>query len=150
VYEQLLQVTEQERRAIVDARLPALKAAVEQKQEILSTLAELEEQRVRWVNRYARRNDVPVETLTLLAIIQGSRGAERRLLSRLHRGLTQRIERVMQRDQVTRALLQSILKSIDTSLHYLLRDDAAGNTYAARGGLQQTFVASWQLLDRRA
>ena len=143
-------MTEQERSAIVDARLPALKAAVEHKQEILSTLAELEERRVRWVNRYARRNDVPVETLTLLTIIQGSRGAERRLLARLHRGLTQRIERVMQLDQVTRALLQSILKSIDASLHYLLRDDAAGSTYAPRGGLQQPFVASWQLLDRKA
>ncbi len=150
VYEELLTVANEERSAIVDAKLPTLKLVVERKQEVLARLSDLEERRASWVRRYARRNELDVDALTLTAIIDQSEGDDRRLLLRLHRGLTRRIQQLVEVDRITRSLLEAILKSIDTSLHYLLADDAAGQTYAPRGRSQSSFVASRQLLDRKA
>jgi flagellar biosynthesis/type III secretory pathway chaperone len=149
VYSELVNVTALERETIVKGQLTELKVVVERKQAILARLARLEDRRLAWLRRYAHGSAVGFEGLTLARIIEVSEPKDRRILTRLHRGLTRRIQQLKELDQVTRALLDGILQSIDSSLRYLLSEDNAGLMYGAQGSLQPSPVAR-QLLDRQA
>ena len=150
VYQQLLDVATIERRAIVDGKLADLKAALERKQDILEKLATLEDRRITWLNRYARRRRLPTDTMTLASIIDASEPEDRRVLTRLHNGLRRRIDGLVEMNAVTKKLLEHILGSIDTSLRFLLTDDGSGQTYGARGRLQAAPAVSRQLLECQA
>lgn len=150
IYQQLLAVAADERQAIVDGKLPELKAALQRKQDILERLAALEDRRIKWLNRYATKRQLPLDTMTLASIIDGSQDDDRPILTRLHRGLLRRIDRLVEMNAVTKALLESILGSIDVSLRFLLTDDTQGSTYGAQGRLQTTAVLNRQLLECKA
>jgi flagellar biosynthesis/type III secretory pathway chaperone len=150
IYQKLLEVAAEEREAIVAGHLPGLKAALQRKQDILVRLSELEDRRVLWVGRYARKHDIALETLSLADIIASSSGRDRGILTRLHAGLRRRIDQLVKMDAITKALLDRILSSIDTSLKFLLADDGASQIYGARGRLQAAPAASRQLLETQA
>ena len=69
---------------------------------------------------------------------------------RIHQALLNRIEQVREVHTITRGLIDSILKSIDTSLRYLLQDQGAGQTYAPLGRQPAAAPEGRQLLDARA
>ena len=150
IYQQLLAVAADERQAIVDGKLPELKAALQRKQDILERLAALEDRRIKWLNRYATKRQLPLDTMTLASIIEGSADDDRPILTRLHRGLRRRIDRLVEMNAVTKTLLESILGSIDVSLRFLLTDDTQGSTYGAQGRLQTAAVLNRQLLECKA
>lgn len=150
VYQQLLAVADEERSAIVDRRLPELKTVLQRKQDILGKLSSLEDRRVVWLRRYAGNHGLDLSTLTLASIIEDSAPADGRVLRRLHRALLKRVERVVEVNRVTSALLEGVLRSIDASLRFLLTDDAAGQTYGAQGRLQAASPASRALLECQA
>ncbi|HVA26174.1 MAG TPA: flagellar protein FlgN [Chloroflexota bacterium] len=150
IYQKLLEVAAEERRAIVDGKLFELKAALQRKQDVLERLAALEDRRISWLNRYARKHQLPLETMTLASIIEASVAEDRRVLTRLHNGLRRRIERLVQLDAVTKGLLENILKSIDVSLHFLLADEGSSQIYGARGRLQSASALNRQLLECQA
>ena len=150
IYQQLLAVAAEERQAIVDGKLPELKAALQRKQDILERLAALEDRRIKWLNRYATKRQLPLDTMTLASIIDGSHEDDRPILTRLHRGLRRRIDRLVEMNAVTKTLLESILGSIDVSLRFLLTDDTQGSTYGAQGRLQASAVLNRQLLECKA
>jgi flagellar biosynthesis/type III secretory pathway chaperone len=150
IYQQLLDVAAEERRAIVDGKLPELKVALQRKQDILERLATLEDRRIKWLNRYARKHQLPLETMTLASIIDGSEPRDRHVLTRLHRGLRRRIDGLVEMNVVTKKLLDNILTSIDVSLRFLLTDDGAAQTYGAQGQLQPAPAVSRQLLECQA
>jgi flagellar biosynthesis/type III secretory pathway chaperone len=150
IYQSLLEVAAEERQAIVDGKLPDLKAALQRKQDILERLATLEDKRIRWLNRYAHKHQLHVDDMTLASIIEASEASDRPLLTRLHRGLRRRIDRLVEMNEVTKNLLDNILSSIDVSLRFLLTDDGSGQTYGAHGRLQAASAASRQLLECQA
>jgi flagellar biosynthesis/type III secretory pathway chaperone len=151
IYQKLLEVASEERRAIVAGDLPDLKAALQRKQDILATLSELEDRRVRWVGRYAREHQVPLDTLSLATIIIDAGSHEdREVLTRLHRGLRRRIDRLVEINAVTKTLLDGIVSSIDVSLRFLLSDDGSSQIYGAQGRLHSALAASRQLLECQA
>jgi flagellar biosynthesis/type III secretory pathway chaperone len=150
IYQQLLAVAADERQAIVDGKLPELKVALQRKQDILERLAALEDRRIKWLNRYASKRQLPLDTMTLASIIEGSQETDRPILTRLHRGLRRRIDRLVEMNAVTKTLLESILGSIDVSLRFLLTDDTQGSTYGAQGRLRTTAVLNRQLLECKA
>ncbi|GEM_PF-4855018 len=150
IYQQLLDVAAEERQAIVAGNLPDLKAALQRKQDILERLADLEDRRLGWLGRYARKHDLELESVTLAAIIEASAPSDRQLLDRLHRGLRRRIDQLVEMNAVTKALLEKILKSIDVSLRFLLADDGSGQTYSPQGQLQPAVAVSRQLLECQA
>ncbi|HLG74329.1 MAG TPA: flagellar protein FlgN [Chloroflexota bacterium] len=150
VYQQLLQVTAEERQAIVDGKLPGIKAALQRKQEILERLATLEERRIGWLQRYARKHRLDLETMTLASLIEASTNGDREVLGRLHRALRRQIDRLVQMNAVTKSLLNKLLSSIDVSLHFLLADEGSGPTYGAQGRLQPSANVSRQLLECKA
>jgi len=149
LYSDLLEITSLERAAVVAARLPDLKVAVERKQQVLARLANLEDRRIAWLDSYADNRGIDPTGLTLASIIDASPAPDRDILARLYKGLTRRIDQLKELNHKTRSLLEAILGSIDKSLHYLLCDDSFGQTYRAHGGLQPKLVTSNQLLDRR-
>lgn len=150
IYQQLLDVAATERQAIVDGKLPELKAALQRKQDILERLAGLEDRRIKWLNRYAIKRQLPLETMTLASIIETSDVQDRHVLTRLHRGLRRRIDRLVEMNAVTKTLLENILGSIDVSLRFLMTDEAQGQTYGAQGRLQPAAVLNRQLLECKA
>jgi flagellar biosynthesis/type III secretory pathway chaperone len=150
IYQKLLDVAAEERSAIVDGKLIDLKAALQRKQDILERLAALEDRRIQWLHRYARKHQLPLDTVTLAAIIDSSTADDRHLLTRLHAGLRRRIDRLVELDAVTKSLLENILKSIDVSLHFLLSDDGSSQTYCAQGRLQAASALNRQLLECQA
>lgn len=150
VYSELVDITNAERNAVVDGRLPELKVAVERKHQVLGRLADLEDRRVVWLQRYAQQRGINPLELTLASIIDASPEPDRGILARLHAGLTGRINQLKELNHRSRALLEAILHSIDASLHYLLCDDSYGQVYRPQGGLQASAVSARQLLDRRA
>jgi len=149
IYQQLLEIAGEERSAIVEAKLPDLKEVLQRKQLALARLATLEERRLKWLGRYARQHELDMQAVTLTSIIDGCPAGDRQLLGRLHRGLRARIDKVVELNQATSRLLEGVLKSIDTSLRYLLLDDGSTKTYVAQGRLQGAAVPSRQLLDCR-
>ena len=90
IYQQLLEVASDERQAIVAGNLADLKAALQRKQDILERLAALEDRRINWLGRYARKHGFEVETMTLASIIDSSGPSDRKALTRLHRALRMR------------------------------------------------------------
>ncbi|MBV9119510.1 MAG: flagellar protein FlgN [Chloroflexi bacterium] len=149
VYQALLDVAEEERSAIVGRKLPELKVALQRKQDILARLASLEDRRVAWLRRFARKHGLTIENISLASIIEQAEADDRQKLTRLHRALRRRIERVADMNKVTSSLLAGILDSNDASLHFLLADDGAGATYSPRGRLQAG-AGGRQLLEARA
>lgn len=133
IYGQLLALATDEREAIVARNLPDLKAVLQRKQVMLSRLSDLEDRRVLWLRRYARRHGLDIETVTLADIVEQCPTPERRKLQSLHQALRKRIDQVVEWNRVTSSLLEGILKSIDVSLHFLLAADGAGATYGAQG-----------------
>lgn len=150
VYQKLLQLAADERQAIVDGNLPKLKAALQGKQDVLERLSSLEERRIAWLQRYAAQHRLSTETTTLAEIIESSAGQDRQVLRRLHNGLRRHIDRLVEMNAVTKALLEKIVGSIDTSLRYLLAPDGAGQTYGAQGRLLGSAALSRQLLETTA
>ena len=148
IYQELLDVAAEERQAIIMGKLPALRAALQRKQDLLARLSGLEDRRISWLRRYARKHALDLQQLTLAAIIERSEAGEGQLLRRVHRQLLQRIDRLVQMDAVTKSLLEKILGSIDGSLRFLLADDGSGLTYGSQGRLQP--AASRQLLQCQA
>jgi flagellar biosynthesis/type III secretory pathway chaperone len=149
VYSELVEITNVERQAVVDARLPELKTAVERKHQVLGRLADLEDRRVLWLQRYAQSRGINPLELTLASIIDASPEPDRGILARLHAALSGRINQLKELNHRSRALLEAILHSIDTSLHYLLCDDSYSQVYRPQGGLQVHATSARQLLDRR-
>ena len=149
VYQKLLEVTAEERQAIIDGKLPNLKAALQRKQDTLERLAELEERRIGWLQRYARKHRLDVETMTLASLIDATAANDREILGRLHGALRRQIDRLVRMNAVTTSLLNKLLSSIDVSLHYLLADEGSGPTYGAQGRLASVSV-SRQLLECKA
>lgn len=150
IYQALLDVGLEERAAVVDRQLPALQAALQHKQEILAKLAKLEDRRVAWLRRYARKFGFDLETITLAAIIESCEPADRQALAKLHRGLRRRIDKVVELNSVTSKLLGGVLQSVDASLRFLLADEGASQTYGAQGRLHQPAPAERSLLECRA
>ncbi len=150
IYQKLLEVAAEERQAIVAGDLPELKAVLLRKQDILEQLAALEDRRISWLGRYSRKHGVDLETMTLASIIESSGQPDRQLLTRLHRGLRRRIDRLVGMNGATKALLEKILGSIDVSLRFLLAEDGSGQTYGAQGQLQAGAVLNRQLLECQA
>lgn len=150
VYQKLLQVTAEERQAIVDGKLPNLKAALQRKQDTLERLAELEERRIGWLQRYAHKHGLDLESMTLASLIETSETDDRQILGRLHRAMRRQIDRLVQMNAVTHSLLEKLLTSIDVSLHFLLADEGAGPTYGAQGRLQTAPAINRQLLECKA
>src|SRR5262249_41991689 len=146
----LIAITSQESQAIVEGRLTDLKDVVERKHEALARLADLETRRMRWLQGYAEHRSDDQTDWTLSGIIAQSTPRDRRILDRLQRGLTHSVEQLKELNQRTCSLLNAILGSIDSSLRYLLSDDAWGPTYGAHGALQNSPIAARQLLDRQA
>lgn len=124
--------------------------AIERKHQVLGRLADLEDRRIVWLQRYAYDRGINPLELTLASIIEASPEPDRGVLARLHGGLTGRINQLKELNQRSRALLEAILHSIDASLHYLLCDDNYGQVYRPQGGLRASAVSARQLLDRRA
>ncbi len=150
IYQQLLEVASDERQAIVAGNLTDLKAALQRKQDILERLAALEDRRINWLGRYARKHGFEVETMTLASIIDCSGPSDRKALTRLHRGLRLRIDQLVEMNAVTKSLLEKIVTSIDVSLRFLLADDGSSQTYGAQGQLQPATAVSRQLLECQA
>ncbi|HEU0166479.1 MAG TPA: flagellar protein FlgN [Chloroflexota bacterium] len=150
IYNQLLDVAEEERGAIVDRNLTELKSVLQRKQELLARLSDLEDRRILWLHRYARAHELDVERATLATIIDTCPPVERKRLGKLHAALRGRVQQVVEVNRVTTSLLHGILKSIDASLRFLLADDGAGPTYGAQGRLHDGVVAGRQLLEARA
>jgi len=150
IYQELLEVAAEEREAIVERQLSRLKAVLQRKQDILTKLARLEDRRVLWLRRFARKHDLDIETVTLASIIDAAGTPDRGTLLKLHRGLRSRVQKLVEVNSVTSSLLEKILNSIDQSLRFLLMDDGAGPTYGQRGRLESVAVAGRQLLEARA
>ena len=150
IYNQLLDIAEEERASIVERDLPELKLVLQRKQDLLARLSDLEDRRILWLHRYARAHELDVEQATLATIIDTCPPAERKRLGKLHETLRRRIQQVVDVNRVTTSLLHGILKSIDASLRFLLADDGAGPTYGAQGRLHDSVVAGRQLLEARA
>jgi hypothetical protein len=150
VYGELLEITNAERQAVVEGQLPELKVAVERKHQALGRLANLEDRRLSWLISYAGAHELDPETLTLASIVEATQGPDRDILRRLHNGLTARINQLKELNHRSRSLLEAILHSIDSSLHYLLCDDSYGQVYRPQGGMQGNLLSARQLLDRRA
>ena len=150
IYQKLLEMATEERQAIIDGKLPRLKAALQSKQELLSALSELEDRRIGWLGHYAKRHQLTLDTLTLASIIEVSPRQDKQALTRVHAALRRRIDRLVEMNAVTRSLLEKVVNSIDTSLRFLLSDDGSSQTYGARGLLQPVAAGNRQLVECQA
>ena len=133
VYQQLLPVFEQEKRAAHTSDPESFSCAVEEKEELLAQLRPLERQRQMLINQLSAAWHLPAGELRLSTLVQHTRGEQAVRIKRLSSSLAGLLQNLKAANEENRALIQHCLDIVHGALGCLQHWMMPTKVYGASG-----------------